>query len=96
VYRLVQEGLTNALRHASGAQHVDVLVERRDDEIVITVEDDAIHRSQQMTGSGRGLAGLGERVALYGGSVDAGPRPGGGWRLHATLHAASDRTEEGA
>ena len=93
VYRLVQEGLTNALRHAAGAHRVDVLVERRDDEISVTVEDDAVHAAPQMTGAGRGLAGLRERVALFGGTVEAEPRPGGGWRLHATLHGASDRVE---
>jgi len=93
VYRLVQEGLTNALRHASGAHRVDVLVERRDDVISVTVEDDATHAAPQMTGAGRGLAGLRERVALFGGTVEAEPRPGGGWRLHATLHGTSDRPE---
>ncbi|GAA1754154.1 sensor histidine kinase [Agromyces humatus] len=91
VYRIVQEGLTNALRHASGAQHVDVRIERRDDDIEVTVEDDAVHRSIRMTGAGRGLAGLRERVALYGGTVEAGSRPGGGWLLRATLDATSDR-----
>ena len=96
VYRLVQEGLTNALRHASAAQRVDVLVERRDDEISVTVEDDATHAAPQMTGAGRGLAGLRERVALYGGTVEAEPPPARGWRLHATLHRASDRTEGNA
>lgn len=96
VYRLVQEGLTNALRHASGAQHVDVIVERHDDRVAVTVEDDAMHHGRQMTGAGRGLAGLRERVALYGGTVEAGPRPSGGWRLHATLHGTSDRTEGNA
>ncbi|MCD2442371.1 histidine kinase [Agromyces sp. SYSU K20354] len=96
VYRVVQEGLTNALRHATGAQHVDVRIERRDDDVVVTVEDDARHTAPQMVGAGRGLAGLRERVALYGGTVEAEPLPGGGWRLRVTLHAASDRIEEDA
>jgi len=96
VYRLVQEGLTNALRHAADAQHVDVRIERGDEVVTVVVEDDATHPATQITGAGRGLAGLRERVALYGGTLDAGPRPGGGWRLHATLHAASDRPEGAA
>ncbi|WP_448004910.1 sensor histidine kinase [Agromyces bauzanensis] len=93
VYRLVQEGLTNALRHAAGAQHVEVRIERSGEAVNVSIEDDARHPSTAMPGAGRGLAGLRERVALYGGTLDAGPRPGGGWRLQATLHAASDRTE---
>ena len=85
-YRIVQEGLTNVLRHADGAQQVDVLIEHRADAVEITVEDDAVHASTRMTGAGRGLEGLRERVALYGGTIEAGPRTTGvGWRLHATL-----------
>ncbi|MDF2574255.1 MAG: two-component sensor histidine kinase [Agromyces sp.] len=85
-YRIVQEGLTNVLRHADGAQQVDVLIEHHDDSVEITVEDDAVHASTRMTGAGRGLEGLRERVALYGGTIEAGPRTTGvGWRLHATL-----------
>lgn len=93
VYRLVQEGLTNTLRHAADAQHVDVRIERHDEVVTVTVEDDARHPSTAMSGAGRGLAGLRERVALYGGTLVAGPRAGDGWRLHATLHAASARPE---
>jgi signal transduction histidine kinase len=84
-YRVVQEGLTNVLRHADGAQQVDVVVDHRDDSVEITVEDDAVHPSTRMTGAGRGLEGLRERVVLYGGTLEAGPRTGAGWRLHATL-----------
>jgi signal transduction histidine kinase len=93
MYRVVQEGLTNALRHAAGAQVVDVRIERHDDVVEVSVADDAMHPSAGITGAGRGLAGLRERVALYGGTLEAGPRPGGGWRLHATLQAGPDRPE---
>jgi signal transduction histidine kinase len=93
VYRLVQEGLTNALRHAAGAQRVDVRIERVDDIVTVVVEDDAAHPATWMTGAGRGLAGLRERVALYGGTLEAGPRQGGGWRLVATLHGTTERTQ---
>lgn len=84
-YRIVQEGLTNALRHADGAQHVEVFLDHRDDAVEITVEDDAVHASRRMSGAGRGLEGLRERVALHGGTIEAGPRTGAGWRLHAVL-----------
>ncbi len=83
VYRVVQEGLTNVLRHAGGAPTI-VRISGRLEQLVITVSDDG-----GATGGGaepgRGLLGLRERVALYGGAVDAGPRPGGGGRLRATI-----------
>jgi signal transduction histidine kinase len=87
VYRVVQEGLTNALRHGPDAQHVEVRVEHRDDAVVIVVEDDAPRqrRGAATRGAGLGLAGLRERVAHHDGSLEAGPRAERGWRLHATL-----------
>jgi signal transduction histidine kinase len=121
VYRVVQEGLTNVLRHAAGAPTV-VRISGRLEQLVITVSDDGTgaesawasgHGAESAWASGhggaesawasghggaesawasghgaepgRGLLGLRERVALYGGAVDAGPRPGGGWRLRATM-----------
>jgi signal transduction histidine kinase len=82
VYRVVQEGLTNVLRHAGGAPTV-VRISGRLERLVITVSDDGTGGGGAEPG--RGLLGLRERVALYGGAVDAGPRPGGGWRLRATI-----------
>ena len=84
VYRVVQEGLTNVLRHAGGAPTV-VRISGRLEQLVITVSDDGSGISGGGAEPGRGLLGLRERVALYGGAVDAGPRPGGGWRLRATI-----------
>lgn len=98
VYRLVQEGLTNALRHATGAPHVDVRLEHRPGEVDVVVEDDAPARqgdAPATRGAGRGLAGLRERVALYGGSLDAGPRGGRGWRLRATIPVEATGTPAG-
>jgi hypothetical protein len=72
VYRIVQEGLTNVLRHSARAPTV-VRISGRLDQLVITVSDDG--RGTGGYGQpGRGLLGLRERVALYGGAVDAGPR----------------------
>jgi signal transduction histidine kinase len=82
VYRVVQEGLTNVLRHAGGAPTV-VRISGRLEQLVITVSDGGTGGAG--ADPGRGLLGLRERVALYGGAVDAGPRPGGGWRLRATI-----------
>jgi signal transduction histidine kinase len=84
-YRVVQEGLTNVLRHAGGAT-ATVRV-RWDDPVEITVSDDGhgTGPSGLDGGPGRGLLGLRERLALYGGELTAGPRPEGGWRLRAVL-----------
>jgi signal transduction histidine kinase len=84
VYRVVQEGLTNVLRHAGGAPAV-VRISGRLEQLVITVSDDGSGTGGGGAEPGRGLLGLRERAALYGGAVDAGPRPGGGWRLRATI-----------
>ncbi|MGH1523041.1 sensor histidine kinase [Leifsonia sp. L25] len=83
VFRVVQEALTNALRHASLATTVAVTIEFGERVIRITVDDDATVHTESVPGSGSGLLGLRERVALYGGTLEAGPRRGGGWRLVA-------------
>jgi signal transduction histidine kinase len=80
-YRVVQEGLTNVIRHAGQAPATVLL--NWDAELEITVSDDG--RGTGDTRPGRGLIGLRERLAVYGGELDAGPRAGGGWRLRATI-----------
>jgi len=87
-YRLVQEGLTNALRHA-GAVPVALLVAVTADALTIEVSNalpatGAAGAASADAGSGVGLAGMGERVTLLGGRLTAGP-DGGRWRLHAEL-----------
>jgi len=83
-YRVVQEALTNVIKHA-GTSRAAVVLEYRPDDLLITVTDDG----RPVTGSGgpggRGLIGLRERIGLYGGELDAGPRPGGGWRVRARI-----------
>ncbi|HSR83506.1 MAG TPA: ATP-binding protein [Streptosporangiaceae bacterium] len=87
-YRVIQEALTNVMKH-SGQASTAVRLDYRSDELVVGVSDDGPQVKQPSlpatAGSGRGLLGLRERVSLYGGDVDAGPRPGGGWRVTARL-----------
>jgi signal transduction histidine kinase len=88
VYRIVQESLTNVLKHA-GPAIVTVELEFAD-RIRVTVTDDGRGASAALTaipGAGRGLAGMRERVAALGGTFSAGPKPGGGYRVHATIPA---------
>jgi signal transduction histidine kinase len=82
-YRLVQEGLTNALKHAH-ARRAQVLVRYDDGTIEVTVSDDGLGAGSG-DGGGQGLVGMRERVAVYGGELEAGPRPEGGFRLRAKL-----------
>jgi signal transduction histidine kinase len=82
-YRLVQEGLTNALKHAR-AQHAEVLVRYTDGHVELIVSDDGGGVGSDETG-GHGLVGMRERVSVYGGEFDAGPRAEGGYRLRARL-----------
>ena len=85
-YRLVQEGLTNAIKHAR-AEHAEVVVRYRNGTVELTVSDDGSGDGGGESG-GHGLVGMRERVSVYGGSLDAGPRPEGGYELHATLPVA--------
>ena len=85
-YRIVQEALTNVLKHA-GAVPAEVRVHRTAGALEIEVTDagSGLPVDAAGLGGGRGLVGVQERVALLGGSVEAGPRPGGGFRVWARL-----------
>jgi len=83
-YRIVQEGLTNALKHA-GPARAEVVLSYGDDELALRVSDDGRGHDPDTDGAGHGLVGMRERVALYGGTLDAGPAPGGGYALAARL-----------
>jgi signal transduction histidine kinase len=85
-YRLVQEGLTNAIKHAR-AEHAEVIVRYVDSRVELTVSDDGDGDGDGVKG-GNGLVGMRERVSVYGGELEAGPLPQGGFRLHATLPIA--------
>jgi signal transduction histidine kinase len=82
-YRIVQEGLTNALRHAH-ASDADVIVRYRPDELGIEVRDNG-HGSAASDGLGHGLVGVRERVKLYGGQMSAGTSEDGGFVLTTSL-----------
>jgi signal transduction histidine kinase len=83
-YRLVQEGLTNALKHAR-AERAQVLVRYGAGDVEVTVSDDGEGTGSGDGGGGHGLVGMHERVAVYGGVLEAGPQPQGGYRLRARL-----------
>jgi signal transduction histidine kinase len=85
VYRLVQEALTNVLRHASNTRRVRVRVAYSPTGVAIAVVDDSAPTAAPETTAGNGLVGMRERVALYGGVVTSGPRANGGWAVEATL-----------
>jgi signal transduction histidine kinase len=84
-YRLVQEGLTNTIKHAS-AKHADVRVRYDGDHVEIEVSDDGRRVDGRPPSTARhGLVGMRERVAIYGGELEAGARAEGGYRLRARL-----------
>jgi signal transduction histidine kinase len=88
-YRIVQEGLTNALKHAR-ASHAEVTVRYAPDEVGIEVRDDGTGATPS-DGHGHGLIGIRERVKLYGGEMTAGPTNVGGFTLSARLPLTADR-----
>jgi signal transduction histidine kinase len=84
-YRIVQEALTNVVRHAGGS-HARVRVTRGADALVIEVDDDGgDEASAAPPGAGQGVRGMRERAQAAGGTLEAGPQAGGGWRVVATL-----------
>jgi len=89
VYRIVQEALTNALKHAGHDIRVDLTVNVEDARVRIDCHDTgpgtATAGPAPSHDEGHGLAGMRERAALYHGTVTAGPAPGGGWTVRATL-----------
>jgi signal transduction histidine kinase len=85
-YRVVQEGLTNALRYAAGAE-VTVTLRGGREELAVEVENGPARADPELAGAGtgHGLRGLRERLAEQGGTLRAGPTPGGGWLLSAHM-----------
>jgi signal transduction histidine kinase len=90
-YRIVQEALTNVVKHA-GPARAQVAIRYRDHEVMVEVTDDgrgaAAPTSNGRARVGHGLIGMRERVAVFGGDLQTGPRPGGGFRVAARLPLA--------
>jgi signal transduction histidine kinase len=84
-YRVVQEALTNTVKHAAGA-HVKITIDHGPGVLRVEVADTGgTPTASARSGSGRGLIGLRERLAVYGGTLDTGEPPGGGYRVRATI-----------
>lgn len=87
IYRVCQESLTNVLKHggAPGAVRARVDIAWHPEALVVQIDDDGRGAAASDDGAGNGLLGMRERISLFSGGLEAGPRPGGGWRVKATL-----------
>jgi signal transduction histidine kinase len=88
-YRLVQEALTNVIKHAGSPTRVEVSVRHDHELLTVSVVDDgrgaAAHGDADLPGAGHGLVGMRERVEIWGGQLSAGPVRGGGYAVTASL-----------
>ena len=87
-YRIVQEALTNVVKHAA-TDHARVLLRYQPEELAIEIVDDGAGARAEASGRGHGLVGMRERAALHGGSLEAGPLPVRGYRVAARLPIAA-------
>jgi signal transduction histidine kinase len=98
VYRIVQEALTNTLKHAAGPTWISVTIAYCPGSVEVDVRDDGApggHVPPDPGTAGHGLTGMRERAAVYGGAVCAGPGPSGGWQVHARLPLPATGTGPG-
>ena len=89
-YRIVQEALTNTLKHA-GRTDVKVVVRYSASAVELEILDDGLGAPANINGAGHGLIGMRERTGLYGGTLEAGPRPSGGYEVRAYLPLGGTR-----
>jgi signal transduction histidine kinase len=89
VYRIVQEALTNTLKHAGPTATADVELTATESEVRLSISDSGTMTPAANGNGGAGLRGMRERAAVYSGVVEAGPRPGGGWLVCAQLPLSS-------
>lgn len=87
IYRLAQESITNAVRHARHTTRINVRITGDDERVRLTV-DDGDDSSTGRTPWGYGLVGMTERATLLGGTLEAGPGPDTGWTVNAVLPKA--------
>jgi signal transduction histidine kinase len=85
LYRIAQESVTNAVRHARDATRITVRVADEDEQVRLTVRDDGAAGPTGHTQPRYGLLGMAERASLLGGTLQAGPDPDGGWTVSALL-----------
>ena len=90
VYRIVQEALTNVLKHGGPGARATVEIDVGRDGVQVRVTDDGRGAAAPGSGGGHGLIGMRERAGMYGGAVSAGPRPGGGFEVVARLPLARE------
>lgn len=94
IYRIVQESLTNTVKHARNASRVSVTITRHRGHVSIAVTNDGDIAERSRRDPGHGLAGMQERAELYGGRIQAAASPGGGWSVQATLVLAAPATNQ--
>jgi signal transduction histidine kinase len=85
VYRIVQESLTNVLKHAGAGAQAGVTIIRSGDTVRVSVHDDGAGPSGRASSTAHGIVGMRERVAAYGGTLRTGARPGGGFEVEAAI-----------
>jgi len=93
MFRIVQEALTNTLKHAGLSATAEVELVATDSDVRLTVSDTGTTAGGANGNGGSGLRGMRERAAVYGGSVEAGPGPRGGWLVGARLPLPTPGTE---
>ncbi|MFT3796859.1 sensor histidine kinase [Microbacterium sp.] len=94
VFRIVQESLTNTLRHADAPSAASATIRQENARIEVQIEDDGCPQTAPHT-PGHGLVGIEQRARAFGGHAEAGPRPGGGWRTIAVLQPDRERGRDG-
>jgi signal transduction histidine kinase len=86
VFRLIQEALTNTMKHAGPGASAAVRLELTTGEVRVEVEDDGVGSAGESGAPGGGLTGMRERISAFGGELDCGPRHPRGWRVTARLY----------